>query len=43
MQKKDMEKPSGDADPLKQYLRTKKKEALGYISASAKLVAPFIE
>ena len=32
-----------DADPLKQYLRAKKKEALGYISASAKLVAPFIE
>ena len=43
MQKKDMDKPSGDADPLKQYLRAKKKEALGYISASAKLVAPFIE
>ena len=28
---------------MKQYLRAKKKEALGFISASAKLVAPFIE
>jgi intraflagellar transport protein 88 len=43
LEKKDDDKPMGDVDPLKQYLRGKKKEALGYISSSAKLVAPFIE
>lgn len=43
LEKKDDDKPSGENDPLKQYLRQKKKEALGYISSSAKLVAPFIE
>lgn len=43
LEKKDDEKPIGEVDPLKQYLRGKKKEALGYISSSAKLVAPFIE
>jgi intraflagellar transport protein 88 len=43
LEKKDDERPIGDMDPLKQYLRGKKKEALGYISSSAKLVAPFIE
>lgn len=43
LEKKDDDKPMGEVDPLKQYLRGKKKEALGYISSSAKLVAPFIE
>jgi len=43
LEKKDDDKPIGEVDPLKQYLRIKKKEALGFISSSAKLVAPFIE
>lgn len=43
LEKKDDDRPIGDLDPLKQYLRAKKKEALGFISSSAKLVAPFIE
>lgn len=30
-------------DPLKEYLKTKKKEAHHYISKAAKLVAPFVE
>lgn len=37
------EKSVGEVDPLKEYLKAKKKEALGYVSSSAKLVAPFIE
>ena len=37
------EKSVGEVDPLKEYLKGKKKEALGYVSSSAKLVAPFIE
>jgi len=37
------EKAVGEADPLKEYLKTKKKEALGFVAASAKLIAPFIE
>jgi intraflagellar transport protein 88 len=37
------DKPVGEADPLKEYLKEKKKEALHYISASARLVAPTIE
>lgn len=36
------EKNVGDLDPLKEYLKEKKKEALSYISKAAKLVAPFI-
>jgi len=43
LEKKDDDKPIGEVDPLKQYLRGRKKEALGYISSSSKLVAPFIE
>lgn len=38
-----LDKPVGEADPLKEYLKQKKKEALNYISSAAKLVAPFIE
>ena len=37
------EKPIGEMDPLKEYLKEKKKEALHFVSAAAKLVAPFIE
>jgi intraflagellar transport protein 88 len=37
------EKVIGDPDPLKEYLKEKKKEALHFVSAAAKLVAPFIE
>ena len=33
----------GELDPLKEYLKGKKKEALGYVSKAAKLVAPFIQ
>jgi intraflagellar transport protein 88 len=33
----------GEPDPLKDYLKEKKKEALHYISSAAKLVAPIIE
>lgn len=33
----------GESDPLKDYLKEKKKEALHYVSAAAKLVAPIIE
>jgi hypothetical protein len=32
-----------EGDPLKEYLKEKKKEALHYVSAAAKLVAPIIE
>ena len=42
LQKKE-EKQVGDLDPLKEYLKQKKKDALQYVSKSAKLVAPFIE
>jgi len=35
--------PINEADPLKEYLKEKKKEALHYVSAAAKLVAPIIE
>jgi hypothetical protein len=38
-----LDKPIGEMDPLKDYLKTKKKEALHYISAAAKIVAPIIE
>jgi len=38
-----LDKPVGEVDPLKSYLKEKKKEALGYISQAAKLVAPFVE
>jgi len=37
------EKVVGDFDPLKDYLKDKKKEALHYVSSSAKIVAPIIE
>jgi len=40
------EKPSqplSEGDPLKEYLKEKKKEALNYVSSAAKLVAPIIE
>ena len=37
------DKPVGDNDPLKEYLKNKKKEALGYISSAAKIVAPIVE
>jgi intraflagellar transport protein 88 len=33
----------GELDPLKEYLKQKKKEALHYISSAAKIVAPIIE
>ena len=42
IQKKDEGKVS-EIDPLREYLREKKKEALNYISKAAKLVAPFVE
>lgn len=42
LQKKE-EKQVGELDPLKEYLKEKKKEALKYISQAAKLVAPFVE
>jgi len=32
-----------EGDPLKEYLKEKKKEALHYVSSAAKLVAPIIE
>ena len=32
-----------EGDPLKEYLKDKKKEALHYVSSAAKLVAPIIE
>ncbi len=35
--------PINEADPLKEYLKDKKKEALNYVSSAAKLVAPIIE
>lgn len=35
--------PMNEGDPLKEYLKEKKKEALHYISSAAKLVAPIIE
>lgn len=38
-----LDKPIGDNDPLKDYLKEKKQEALNYISQAAKLVAPFID
>lgn len=37
------DKVIGDLDPLKEYLKEKKQEALSYISQAAKLVAPFID
>jgi intraflagellar transport protein 88 len=38
------DKPAlGESDPLKEYLKEKKKEALNYVSSAAKLVAPIIE
>ena len=37
-----LDKPIGEVDPLKEYLKGKKQEALSYISHAAKLVAPFI-
>ena len=37
------EKNVGELDPLKEYLKKKKKEALQYVSSAAKLVAPFIQ
>ena len=43
MQNKNIDKPVGEADPLKEYLKEKKKEALHYVSSAAKLVAPIIE
>jgi len=45
MQEKEKEPKSSlpDIDPLKEYLKMKKKEALHYISSAAKLVAPIIE
>jgi len=43
LQNKDKEKAVGDLDPLKEYLKEKKKEALNYVSKAAKLVAPFIQ
>ena len=36
------EKNVGEQDPLKEYLKKKKKEALSYVSQAAKLVAPYI-
>ena len=38
-----IDKPVGETDPLKEYLKEKKKEALYYISSAAKLIAPMIE
>jgi intraflagellar transport protein 88 len=38
-----LDKPVGESDPLKEYLKEKKKEALLYISSAAKLIAPMIE
>ena len=38
-----LDKPIGEADPLKEYLKIKKQEALSYISQAAKLVAPFVD
>lgn len=38
-----LDKPVGETDPLKEYLKEKKKEALHYISAAAKLIAPMVE
>jgi intraflagellar transport protein 88 len=35
--------PISETDPLKEYLKEKKKEALHYVSSAAKLVAPIIE
>lgn len=43
LQKKDDAKEVGDHDPLKEYLKDKKKEAMYFISQAAKLIAPFIE
>jgi len=42
LQNKEKEKSVGELDPLKEYLKEKKKEALNYVSKAAKLVAPFI-
>ena len=41
LQKKD-EKNVSEQDPLKEYLKEKKKEAVNFVSKAAKLVAPFI-
>ena len=32
-----------ESDPLQEYLKAKKKEALGFISAAARLISPMIE
>mmetsp|Transcript_22708 Transcript_22708/g.17135 ORF Transcript_22708/g.17135 Transcript_22708/m.17135 type:complete len:138 (-) Transcript_22708:1214-1627(-) len=37
------ERQVGEFDPLKDYLKEKKKEALGYVSQAAKIVAPYVE
>jgi intraflagellar transport protein 88 len=37
------EQKVGELDPLKEYLKAKKKEALNFIASSAKLIAPFVE
>lgn len=38
-----LDRPIGESDPLKDYLKQKKQEALSYISQAAKLVAPFVD
>ena len=43
MQNKEKETKVSELDPLKEYLKEKKKEALNYVSKAAKLVAPFIQ
>jgi intraflagellar transport protein 88 len=43
LQKKEENEMEVAEDPLKEYLKAKKKEALKYISQAAKLVAPFVE
>lgn len=43
LQQKEEKKDIGESDPLKEYLKDKKKEALSYVSMSAKLLAPIIE
>lgn len=44
MQNKEKEnKGVSETDPLKEYLKEKKKEALAYVSQAAKLLAPIIE
>jgi len=43
MQQKTEKKGISETDPLKEYLKEKKKEALSYVSMAAKLIAPIIE